>query len=304
MNIGQRKSRSTRALCLLLGYSRQSFYQASRAREKQVLEEDLLIQQVLLLRKKQPKVGTRKLYLHLQPFMEEHTISIGRDALFNLLAEHKLLIKKRKRRAPITTHSNHWMHKYPNCIIGFVPTQAHQLLVSDITYLRLCAGSFAYLSLITDVYSHKIVGYYLSKDLGAEGCIKALKMALKQLPAEASPIHHSDRGSQYCSFEYVRLLTNRQATISMTQDSDPRENAVAERLNGILKDELLPEVFESFSKAQVAIAEAVSVYNTIRFHSSVSMLTPIEAHAQTGLLERKWKNYYSAKRKEEQMENV
>jgi putative transposase len=304
MNVGQRRSRNIRPLCSLLGYSRQSFYQANKAKERQVLEQELVIQEVLAWRKNQPKVGTRKLYIHLQPFLEEHSIGIGRDALFDLLAERKLLIKKRKRLTPITTNSNHWMHKYPNCIIGFVPTQAHQLLVSDITYIRLCSGGFAYLSLVTDVYSHKIVGYHLSKDLGASGCIKALKMALKQLPAGAWPIHHSDRGCQYCSFDYVQLLTRHSATISMTQDSDPRENAVAERVNGILKEELLSEVFESYFQASTAIAQAVSVYNTIRLHSSISMLTPAMAHNHTGMLERKWKNYYSPKGKEEAMASM
>lgn len=300
MNVGQRRSRSIRPLCALLGYSRQSFYQASKARQKQVLEEELVIWQVLIWRQKQPKVGTRKLYIHLQPFLEQHNISLGRDALFGILADRNLLVKKRKRRAPVTTHSNHWMHKYPNCIIGFVPTQAHQLLVSDITYIRLRSGGFAYLSLVTDAYSHKIVGYCLSKDLSTEGCIKALKMALKQPRA----IHHSDRGCQYCSFDYVQLLTRYQATISMTQDSDPRENAIAERVNGILKDELLKEEYESLYEAKRAVAEAISVYNTIRLHSSVEMLTPIEAHTLTGTLERKWKNYYSPNRKEAELESV
>ena len=301
MNVGQRRSRSISPLCALLGYSRQSFYQVSKARQKQVLEEELILQQVLLWRKSQPKVGTRKLYIHLQPFLEQHRISLGRDALFGILADRNLLINKRKRLTPVTTHSNHWMHKYPNCIIGFVPTQAHQLLVSDITYIRLSSGGCAYLSLVTDAYSHKIVGYYMRKDLSTQGCIQALKMALKQLASGTRPIHHSDRGCQYCSFDYVQLLSSYQASISMTQDSDPRENAIAERVNGILKQELLKEEFESLTQARTAVAEAISVYNAIRLHSSIGMLTPQSAHTHTGTLERKSMTYYSPTRKEAEL---
>lgn len=145
------------------------------------------------------------------------------------------------------------MHKYPNLIIGFEPDGPHQLLVSDITYLRLKEGSFAYMSLITDAYSRKITGHHLDKTLCATGCIKALKMAIKQLPKGKTPIHHSDRGSQYCSFDYVNILLKNNLSISMTQSGNPRENAIAERINGVLKTELLKEVFDSYHHAKEAV---------------------------------------------------
>jgi transposase InsO family protein len=293
MNIGQKYRRHIQVLCSLLGYSRQSYYQGQKVIEEEVLHAEVIVQEVIKHRATQQKVGTRKLYLHLQPFLQAHHISIGRDALFNLLAENNLLIRKRKRNKPITTFSGHWMHKYPNLIIGFEPDKAHQLLVSDITYLRLTDGGFVYLSLITDAYSRKITGHYVSKTLCAASCIKALRMAIKQLPKDAAPIHHSDRGSQYCSYDYVGVLLKNHFSISMTQSGDPRENAIAERVNGVLKTELLKDVFESPGQAVNAVSEAVSIYNNTRLHSSVEMLTPAQAHLKTGKLKRKWKHYYT-----------
>ena len=293
MNIGQKYRRSIKVLCSLLGLSRQSYYQQNKALQQEAFDGELIVQQVIKYRQTQPKVGTRKLYLHIAPFIQAHNIAIGRDALFDLLARHNLLIRKRKRNKPITTFSDHWMHKYPNLIIGFEPDEAHRLVVSDITYLRLKNGGFMYLSLITDAYSRKITGYCVSKTLCADNCIKALKIAIKQVPKEAKPIHHSDRGSQYCSFDHVDILSKNHYSISMTQSGDPRENAIAERVNGILKAELLKEVFDSSRQAEMAVKEAIHVYNNTRLHSSVEMLTPAQAHVKTGKLERKWKTYYT-----------
>ena len=300
MNVGQKNRRSISILCSLLGYSRQSFYQGCKVREEEALQCELIIQQVLQLRKEQKVVGTRKLLIHLKSFLEEHQISIGRDALFDLLAEHKMLVRKRKRRTPITTFSNHWMHKYPNLIIGFIPTTAHQLLVSDITYVRLTEDRHAYLSLVTDAYSRKIVGYHLHGTLSADGCIKSLRMALKQLPNAAKVIHHSDRGSQYCSFDYVLLLNKYNISISMTQSGDPLENAIAERVNGTIKNELLEQSYAEYKLACKAVDYAISVYNNIRLHSSVDMLTPAQAHLRSGELKRHWKTYYLKAKKEAQ----
>jgi putative transposase len=297
MNIGQKNSRSIKVLCSLLGHSRQGYYKACKGIEKGALEAELIIQQVILLRKEQKAVGTRKLYIHLKPFLKEHGISMGRDVLFDLLSRHKLLIRKRKRKTPMTTFSNHWMHKYPNLIIGFVPMAAHQLLVSDITYIGLNENDFAYLSLITDAYSRKVVGHWLNRDLAAEGCLKALKMAIRQLPKDALPLHHSDRGSQYCCYDYVALLNKNNMGISMTQSGDPRENAIAERMNGILKSELLQQSYTTITEARKAIDKAVQVYNNTRLHCSVDMLTPSEAHYKNGELKRHWKTYYKTKNK-------
>ena len=226
----------------------------------------------------------------MQDFIQQHKINIGRDALFDLLATHRLLIRRRIRRIPVTTFSDHWMHKYPNLIIGFIPTASNQLWVSDITYICLL-NDFAYLSLITDAYSRKIVGFYLSKNLSADGCIKALKMALGSNPQLGRLIHHSDRGSQYCCADYVGILEKQYIKISMTQTGDPLENALAERVNGILKDELLEKQYQNYEQAQKAIAIAISTCNHHRPHSSIDMLTPVEAHLREGELKRRWKNY-------------
>lgn len=295
MNIGQSESRSIQTLCSLLGYSRQAFYKFVKHAEKEALQHDLILQEVLNIRKTQKRLGTRKLLFKMDGFMKEHHIEIGRDAMFDLLATHKLLVRKRKRRVPVTTFSNHWMRKYPNLIIDFIPTAPNQLWVSDITYITL-KDDFAYLSLITDAYSRKIVGFYLSETLSAEGCIKALQMALKNNPRLGRLIHHSDRGSQYCCADYVGLLDKHFIKISMTQSGDPLENAIAERVNGILKDELLEKIYLNYEQARQAIAAAISIYNYQRPHSSIDMLTPIEAHLREGELKRRWKNYYSKKK--------
>lgn len=295
MNIGQSESRSIQTLCSLLGYSRQAFYKFVKQSEKEALQHDLILQEVLKIRKTLKRLGTRKLLFKMEGFMREHHIEIGRDAMFDLLATHKLLIRKRKRRVPVTTFSDHWMRKYPNLIVEFIPTAPNQLWVSDITYITL-EDDFAYLSLITDAYSRKIVGFYLSETLTADGCIKALQMALKNNPQLGRLIHHSDRGSQYCCADYVSILDKHYVKISMTQSGDPLENAIAERVNGILKDELLEKIYINYQEAKQAIAAAISIYNYQRPHSSIDMLTPIEAHLREGELKRRWKNYYSKKK--------
>jgi putative transposase len=297
MSMGQRRGRKITALCSLLGYSRQAFYQQVHAVEHKILGQELIIQQVLRIRERQMYVGTRKLLLMLAPFLLEHKLQTGRDSLFALLDEYNLLVRKRKSRVPRTTFSNHWMRKYSNLAAGMVVLAPNKLWVSDITYIVL-KNDFAYLSLVTDAYSRMVVGYCLSKTLHAEGCVKALKMAIKQLPKDSRLVHHSDRGSQYCSFEYVEQLKYRKIAISMTQNSDPRENAIAERVNGIIKQELLLASYDRFGDACTAIKEAVDIYNNERLHSSVGQLTPFEAHTMTGELKRHWKNYYKIKEKE------
>jgi len=278
----------------LLGYSRQAYYQHKKQIEKESLQYGILIDEVLMIRKTQKRLGSRKLIHKLKPFMVQHQIVIGRDAFFDLLSERNLLVRKRKRRKPITTFSDHWMRKYPNLIEGFYPTAPNQLWVSDITYIVVGNG-FAYLSLITDAYSRKIVGFYLSKDLSAAGCIRALEMALNNNPILGRLIHHSDRGSQYCCSDYVKILNDNFIKISMTQNGDPRENAIAERVNGILKDELLDRSHLNYSEAVRNVSIAISIYNHQRPHGSIDYLTPIEAHFRSGKLKRRWKNYYSKK---------
>ena len=279
----------------MLGYSRQAYYQQKKQIEKESLQYGILINEVLEIRKTQKRIGCRKLIYKLEPFMIQHQIVIGRDAFFDLLSERNLLVRKRKRRKPITTFSDHWMRKYPNLIEDFYPTSPNQLWVSDITYI-IVGNGFAYLSLITDAYSRKIVGFYLSIDLSAEGCIQALEMALDNNPILGRLIHHSDRGSQYCCSDYVKILNDNFIKISMTQNGDPRENAIAERVNGILKDELLDKSHSNYNEAVRNVSIAISIYNHQRPHGSIDYLTPIEAHFRSGKLKRRWKNYYSKKK--------
>jgi len=281
------------SLCSLFGYSRQAYYQHQRSRENEALQNELLVQEVLRIRKQQKRIGTRKIIFMMNGFMQEHHISIGRDGFFDLLREQNLLVRRRKQRKPRTTFSCFWMHRYPNLAKDFIPTGPNQLWVSDITYIRI-GDDFGYLSLITDAYSRKIVGFYLSEDLSAKGCILTLKMALKNNSGIKNLIHHSDRGSQYYSADYIKLLEP-SIKISMTEHSDPLENAIAERVNGILKDELLEQRFETFSEAQRKVAVAISTYNHLRPHSSIDMFTPAVAHTKSGTLKKHWKNYYSVK---------
>lgn len=295
MNVEQRKPRSITSLCSLLGYSRQGLYKAQQHQEQQCFAEELIVQQVHKVREHQPRIGGRRLHYMLQTFMQEHQLKVGRDSLFKLLFDYGLLVRRRKRSKPITTHSFHRYKKYKNLIKEFIPVSSNQLWVSDITYITLKNG-FAYLSLITDAYSRKIVGFYLSKTLEAAGSIKALKMALYNNSSQENLIHHSDRGVQYCCNDYITILKNKKIKISMTENGDPLENAIAERVNGILKDELLQAVYADFTTAQNEVAKAISVYNHLRPHSSISYKTPVEVHCNSHeKVERKWKSYYTKK---------
>jgi transposase InsO family protein len=261
-----------------------------RESEGAVMRSDLLVREVARIRVSQKRIGARKLHLMLGEFMERQGNVLGRDAFFDLLRDHGLLIHKCRKWKPRTTVSGLWMKRYPNLAKDLVPTAANQLWVSDITYIRV-GGGFCYLSLITDAYSRKIVGWNLRRDLSAKGCVAALKMAKRDNPKTRDLIHHSDRGLQYYSREYIQTL-GKGVLISMSEKSDPLENAIAERVNGILKQELLEERFSSFQEASAAVEKAVMVYNFQRPHLSIEMLTPAEAHLQTGRLRRFWKNYY------------
>jgi putative transposase len=236
-------------------------------------------------------MGTRKLHLKIAPLLEAHGIQIGRDHLFDLLQRHKLLIRRRKRKV-ITTDSRHWMRKYNNLTINLRCERPEQLWVSDITYIRM-GNQWGYLSLITDAYSRKIMGYSLRMDLSAQGCIDALQMALaNRLYVKRALIHHSDRGSQYCSADYVRILKENDIVISMTENGDPYENALAERVNGILKTEFnLYSSSGGFEQTCELVKNSITAYNEHRPHSSCDMLTPNQAHLQQGVLKKRWKQY-------------
>jgi|SRR6185369_5818992 len=247
-----------------------------------VMQQAIVLKLVEQIRLKMPRLGVIKLYYLLQKPLAEHSIKMGRDKLYDLLNYYGLLIRKKRRRTPITTDSGHPFYKYRNMIKDLEIDHVDQVWVSDITYIRLTHG-FCYLSLVTDVYSRRIVGYYLNRDLGSAGTINALKMALSGSVRNRSCrlIHHSDRGLQYCCTEYVKLLTDHSIDISMTQNGDPYENAIAERVNGILKDEFnLGNTFKSIQEAQLVVNKAISNYNEIRPHFSLNLLTPNEVYQQ------------------------
>jgi putative transposase len=229
----------------------------------------------------------------LEHFIKAHSIKMGRDMLFNLLRERGLLVRKRKTRMQ-TTFSKHWLKKHPNLIKAMRVKRANELWVSDITYLQI-NGGYCYLSLVTDAYSRRIMGFFLSETLEAAGCLKALQMALNTCSNTTGLTHHSDRGVQYCSNDYVKILLENNMRISMTENGDPLENAIAERVNGILKDELLKIKYSCYNEAQDDVAKAIDIYNSLRPHSSCNMLTPDTAHQQQGDLKRHWKNYYRKK---------
>lgn len=248
------------------------------------------------IRKEHRVMGTRKLYEMLHPFMMEHSIKMGRDALFDLLAANHLLVKKRKRKLQ-TTYSNHWLRKYPNLIGDFIPRSINQLWVSDITYWKIATGEHLYISLITDAYSRKIVGYHVAETMEAVESIEALQIALTNLKATTQPrqlIHHSDRGIQYCSSKYVKLLQDNGIEISMTENGDPLENAIAERVNGIIKEEYLMNYHTCHvEEAKKQLQQAINLYNNDRPHMSIGNLTPNKLHSNQKINHQKlWKSYF------------
>jgi transposase InsO family protein len=277
-------------LCRLFGKTRHAYYDCLWRKESSLVKEDIILQEVIAVRKNLPRLGTRKLHYVIQNKLASHQIAFGRDYLFDLLSEHKLLVRQRKRKA-ITTDSRHWMRKYSNLVKGLVTTRPEQVWVSDITYIRL-TNQWGYLSLITDAYSRKIMGFSFRQDLAAEGCISALKMALNNRLYNEPIIHHSDRGSQYCSHNYVDLLLKNKIGISMTENGDPYENALAERVNGIIKTEFnLYSSSLGFDQTGYQVSKSIESYNELRPHASCDYLTPNRAHLQSEKLNKRWKNY-------------
>lgn len=278
-------------LCHLFGVTRQSYYQHFWQQEAIGFEQELVLKEVLRIRYTHRRMGGRKLYELLEPFMLEHQIKMGRDALFDLLAANNLLIKRRRRRVH-TTQSFHWLRKYPNLIRDMRPAQPNQLWVSDITYWKIESGHL-YISFVTDAYSHKIVGYHVADNLESIETIKALSMAIEQSAKPLkSLIHHSDRGIQYCSSGYVSLLRKHGIIISMTENGDPLENAIAERINGIIKGEYLENYeVDTLKVAKQLLERVVEAYNDERPHMSLGNLTPSRVHNGLARGEKLWKSY-------------
>ena len=253
-----------------------------------LFEDHIVYQIVLNIKKDHPRMGTRKIYHLIKPELQRSNIKIGRDALFDLMAANNLKVTKRKRRY-ITTNSNHAYRKYPNLIRDMEPDGPNQIWVSDITYIR-SGNEFIYLFLITDAYSKKIIGCKLANTLDSMHAVNSLQDALKNNRQPITGlIHHSDRGIQYCSKEYIRVLQENKIKISMTEKGDPLENAIAERVNGILKDEYR-NLYQNLTTLQ--LEKSIEKYNRKRPHLSCDMLTPELAHQASGKLKKRWKNYY------------
>jgi len=278
-------------LCRLFGKTRQAYYDQSWRNSDDQLHEAFIIDKVKTIRQHIQGIGGLQLHGMLKEELRLHNIHIGRDRFYDLLRKHNLLIKIRKRYA-VTTNSNHPYYKWPDLTGNVITTAIEQLWVSDITYLRTENG-FVYLSLITDAYSRKIIGYHVSQYLKAKGCIIALDKAISQLSTDKQKrklIHHSDRGIQYCCESYISILQSNNIHISMTQTGSPYDNAIAERVNGILKQQVgLNQVFKNYSVAVKAVCKAIDAYNCLRPHMSVSNLTPEKAHLTKQPLFKKWK---------------
>lgn len=256
------------------GYSRQAFYKRQQIQAHHEAEDQAILEVVQRIRCRQPQVGGRKLQRHLK----REGIIVGRDRLLELLRQNGLLIRRR-RNYKRTTQSKHRFKTYNNKIKTIKAKQPNEIYVSDITYIKV-AAIYYYLFLVTDLFSRKIVGYDLHSNLTTQGAVNAMRMALAQRPndQESRTIHHSDRGLQYCSHEYIDLLEGGQIDISMTEDNHVYENALAERVNGILKTEFLLDRQPSIEVAKVAVKQSIEIYNKERLHMSLNYRTPEEVH--------------------------
>lgn len=264
-------------LCERVGMSVQNYYARRKQRRRRQTDEGLVVALVRRERQLQPRLGTRKLCKTLEAELEKAGIQVGRDRVFEILRGAGLLVERKPRRAR-TTNSRHALPVFRNLVRELRPSRPHQVWVSDLTYIRTAEG-FMFAALITDLGSRKIVGVHLGDTLESVGCQAALKEALRQLPAGCKPIHHSDRGCQYCCHEYVNLLRERGLLVSMTEELHCYENAVAERVNGILKQEYeLDREFRTKAEARVAVEQAVYLYNHRRPHLALGYQVPEQVH--------------------------
>jgi transposase InsO family protein len=278
-------------LCGLFGKTRQAFYDHQHRIGDDQLHEAIIIDRVKRIRQRIEGIGGRQLYEMLKAEFMGHGIAMGRDRFYELLRKHRLLIRTKKRYV-VTTDSDHPYFKWPDRSKELKLKSIEQLWVSDITYLSIKNG-FVYLSLVTDAYSRKIMGHHVSQRLKAQGCVAALNKAIRSLRGgkqNRNLIHHSDRGIQYCCESYVTILQENNIQISMTQSGSPYDNAIAERVNGILKNQLgLNRIFKDYTSAVAAVCKAIDAYNRLRPHMSIGNLTPDRAHDSNQELIKKWK---------------
>jgi len=279
-------------ICGLFGVTRQAYYKHQKKSAMILSHHEQVLQLVLEKRHHHPSLGGRKLYHLLCYQLRSKGIKLGRDAFFDLLSSHDLLIKNKKRKV-LTTYSRHWLRKYPNLIKGLPIQAVNQVWVSDITYWPW-KEKFLYLSLITDAYSRKIVGYELSDTLETINSQRALHMAISHSNGSLQGmIHHSDRGIQYCSHQYIKMLKDHGILVSMTEKGDPLENPIAERVNGIIKSEYLKYYkAKDLDHARQLVNKAIKLYNQERPHTSCGMYTPQIIYSTNIKPKRLWKNYW------------
>ena len=257
--------------------SRQNYYKGRKNRCKQEVDANLILELVKAERKVQSRLGGRKTLHLIKKNLHDTGISIGRDRFFKLLGKNDMLIEK-KKSAPKTTNSRHCLPVFHNLVKDVDITAPNQAWCSDLTYIRT-DENFMYAALITDMYSRKIIGAYIGDSLESIGCLRALENALSDLPKDKHPIHHSDRGTQYCCHAYVDKLMSRDLSVSMTEINHCYENAMAERVNGILKQEYeLDSTFKTKKQAKIAFYQSVNLYNTRRPHMSLDYGIPAEVH--------------------------
>ena len=284
--------------CELLGVSTQAYYKHGNTDLRKLAEESFCVEFIKRVRQKDHGIGGGKLWkMYKREFGEEH--SVGYNRFYDIIEKYNLKVRKKKRRVK-TTDSGHGLPTYPNLVKELIPLRPNQLWVSDITYMVIYLNAqtneynFCYLSLVTDYYTKEIIGWCVGETLETKFAMEALDMALSRLngnPAEGL-IHHSDRGVQYASYDYTKLLKKHNIKISMTECGDPKDNAVAERVNGIIKNELLMGTsFFSIEEVRKALKVAIDFYNNERPHMSLDWKTPAEAALCTGELKKKWKSY-------------
>jgi transposase InsO family protein len=272
---------SVSGICRKVGITRQNYYARRKARPRRAVDAELVVALVLAERKIQPRLGTRKLYFMFKGTLVKAGVNLGRDRFLEVLRAHDLLVTPKPTAYPCTTNSHHYLPVFTNRIKGLAVSKPNEVWVGDLTYVRTAVG-FLYLALLTDKVSRKVVGYHCGDTLAAGGCLAALKQALAALPAGATPIHHSDQGTQYCCHEYINWVQAHGLSVSMTETDHCAENALAERVNGILKGEYgLGEEFKTKAAGHLAIDQAVHLYNTRRPHTALGYRTPQAVHSLT-----------------------
>jgi len=277
----QRGQIPLKSVCSAFGKSRQAYYKALKRKALLESEENRIIELVQGIRQKLSYIGGRKLYFMLSDKLKSEGIHIGRDKFFDVLRKHGELVF-RGRRYPLTTNSRHHFAKYRNIFKGLDISRPEQVFVSDITYISLVGNRFVYAAFTTDAFTRRIMGFNVSEKLDAQLAIEALIMAISNREYSGELIHHSDRGVQFCSNEFIDILRANNIAISMTETGDPRDNAIAERINGIIKHEFgLNRPVKSLEEANQLISQAVILYNNLRPHMSCKYLTPSQMHLTT-----------------------